>query len=112
MQSERLAFDEGSVEARALALMHAHARGRGEVRAVPARLGRAGARRAGDNAEETVTEEACAVARQFGVLTSVCFEALLHPHDPRCRARLDALEGALSGGGLAALPVPPRAELN
>lgn len=111
MQSERLAFAEGSVEARAFHLMHAHAAGEARcalcLLAWLARvLGTPGTRR------EAVAEEACALARQFGVLTSVCFEALLRPHDARCRARLDALERGLREGGLAALPMPPFEELN
>ena len=111
MQSERLAFAQGSVEARAFALMHAHAAGEAKcalcLLAWLARvLGTPGERK------EAVAEEACAVARQFGVLTSVCFEALLRPHDPPRRARLDALERALSDGGLPALPMPPFEELN
>ena len=111
MQSERLAFAADSVEARAFALMHAHAAGEAKCAlCLLAWLARALA--APGQRAEAVAEEACAVAQQFGVLTSVCFEALLRPHDTRCRARLDALEGALSGGGLAALPMPPRKELN
>ena len=111
LHSARLAFAEGSVEARAFHLMLAH--GAGEAKCALCLLAwLARVLATPGERKEAVAEEACVLARQFGVLTAVCFEALLRPHDTRCRARLDALERALSGGGLAALPVPPREELN
>ena len=113
IESERLVFEAGSVEARAFALMHAHGAGAGEAKCalcLLAWLARALAvpgQGVGD-----IAAEACAVAQQFGTVTSVGFEALLRPHDTLSRGRLDGLERALRGGGLAALPMPPREELN
>ena len=111
IQSERLVFEPGSVEARALDLMHTHCAA--EARCAICMLGWL-ARVLGAPGQDlgNVAEEARAVAQQFGTFSSVSFEVLLRPHDPRCRARFDGLEHALRGGGLAALPMPPREELN
>ena len=111
IESDRLVFEAGSVEARAFALMHAH----GAVEAKCALCLLAWLARAlavpGQGVGD-IAAEACAVAQQFGTATSVGFEALLRPHDTLSRGRLDGLERALRGGGLAALPMPPREELN
>ena len=111
IESERLVFEAGSVEERAFALLHAHGAGGAKCAlCLLAWLARALAvpgQGVGD-----IAAEACAVAQQFGMMTSVCFEVLLRPDDTRSRGRLDGLERVLRGGGLAALPMPPREELN
>ena len=112
IESERLAFESQSVEARAFALMHAHAHGDGRcVLCLLAWLARALAE-PGQRVDTLVEEARALVARQFGILGSVCFDALLNPDREAERGGLECFERLVHIQRLESLPMPPRERLN
>ena len=112
IDTERLMFESGSVEARAFALLHAG--DADEARCalcLLAWLARALAEP--EQRVDTLVEEARAlVARQFGMLGSVCFDALLHPDREAERDRLECFERYVHIQRLESLPMPPKERLN
>ena len=66
----------------------------------------------GQPVDTLVVEARALVARQFGILGSVCFDALLHPDREAERGGLECFESLVHIQRLESLPMPPKERLS